>query len=70
MYRQIRAACPDQADGVLIAGTGFRCVGIIDTLERDLGRPVLTANQVSLWNCLRLSGVRARVEGYGRLFTL
>ena len=70
LYRQIRAACPDQADGVLIAGTGFRCVGIIDTLERDLGRPVLTANQVSLWNCLRLSGVRARVEGYGRLFTL
>ena len=27
LYAQIRAACPPDADGVLIAGTGFRCVG-------------------------------------------
>jgi maleate isomerase len=67
LYRQIRAACPGAADGVLIAGTGVRCVAIIDDLERDLGRPVITANQASLWNCLRLSGVRASVTGYGRL---
>ncbi len=66
-YRQIRAACPDEADGVLIAGTGFRCVGIIDALENDLGRPVVTANQASLWHCLKLSGVSAPVSGYGRL---
>ena len=46
LYAQIRAACPDEADGVLIAGTGFRCVGIIDALEQDLKRPVLSANQV------------------------
>ena len=69
LYRQIRAACPDDADGVLIAGTGFRCVGLIDVLEHDLGRPVLTANQASLWHCLRRSGIRAAVAGYGSLFT-
>lgn len=68
LYAQIVNACPDGADGVLVCGTGFRCVGIIETLERDLRRPVLTANQVSLWNCLRLSGVRASVGGYGQLF--
>lgn len=70
LYRQIRAACPADADAVYIAGTGFRCVGIIDTLEGDLARPVLTANQVSLWNTLRLAGVRARVPGYGQLLEL
>ncbi len=70
LYRQVRAACPHDADGVLIAGTGVRCVGIIDTLEQDLGRPVLTANQASLWQCLRQSGVRAHVTGYGSLLTL
>lgn len=68
LYAQIRAACPAAADGVLIAGTGFRCVAILDALERDLGRPVLSANQVSLWHCLRLSGVRAQPAGYGSLF--
>jgi maleate isomerase len=67
LYAQIRAACPAEADGVLIAGTGFRCVGIIEALERDLGRPVVTANQASLWHCLRLTGVRAAVDGYGAL---
>ena len=52
---------------MLIGGTGFRCVGIIDALERDLRRPVVSANQASLWHCLRLAGVRAAVDGYGAL---
>ena len=67
LYSQIRSGCPDGADGVLIAGTGFRCVGIIDALESDLGRPVITANQASLWHCLQLAGVGFQVAGYGRL---
>ena len=70
LYRQIADACPPDADAVFIAGTGFRCVGIIEALEAALGRPVVTANQASLWRCLRLSGVADRVEGYGRLLGL
>ena len=70
VYAQVRAACPDDADGVLIAGTGFRCVGIIDALEQDLRRPVLSANQASLWRCLRLTGVQTAIQGYGNLFRL
>lgn len=67
LYQQIKSACPAAADGVLIAGTGFRCVGIVDALEQDLQRPVLAANQVSLWHCLRMAGVRAPISGYGEL---
>ena len=70
LFAQIRAACPAQADGVLIAGTGFRCVGVLEALEEDLGRPVVSANQASLWHCLRASGVRAAVAGYGRLLRM
>ena len=40
LYQQVRSDCPREADSVLIAGTGFRCVGILDALERDLQRPV------------------------------
>ena len=68
LYSQIRAACPDEADGVLILGTGLRCVGIIEALEQDLQRPVISANQASLWHGLRLAGVRSDIEGYGSLF--
>ena len=49
-------------------GNGFRAIGVIETLEEDLGRPVLTANQVAFWYALREAGVRAPVKGYGRLF--
>jgi maleate isomerase len=67
LYAQIRSHCPADADGVLIAGTGFRCVAILDALEQDLGRPVVSANQASLWHCLRSSGVRTPIDGYGSL---
>ncbi|MBM3521406.1 MAG: hypothetical protein FJX57_00485 [Alphaproteobacteria bacterium] len=67
LYRQIRAACPAEADGIFIAGTGFRCVAILRMLENDLRRPVLSANQVSLWRCLRLAGIRTTASDYGAL---
>lgn len=67
LHAQVREACPASADGVLIAGTGFRCVAIIEALEQDLARPVISANQASLWHCLRRAGVQATVAGYGRL---
>ena len=58
------------ADGVLIAGTGFRCVAILEVLEQDLKRPVISANQASLWHCLRSAGVHTPVGGYGSLLRL
>jgi maleate isomerase len=70
LYAQIKAACPAGADGVLIAGTGFRCVGILEALEQDLKRPVISANQASLWHCLRSAGVETRISGYGNLLRL
>jgi maleate isomerase len=70
LYAQIKAACPAAADGVLIAGTGFRCVAILEALEQDLKRPVISANQASLWHCLRSAGVRTPVSGYGSLLRL
>lgn len=67
LYEQIKASCVPTADGVLIGGTGFRCVRIVDALEQALGRPVVTANQASLWRCLKHAGVEDPIEGYGKL---
>jgi maleate isomerase len=58
----------DDADSVLIGGNGFRAAGAIAALERALGRPVLTSNQVLLWNLLVRAGATFGVSGYGRLF--
>jgi maleate isomerase len=70
LFAQIKASCPAEADGVLIAGTGFRCVAILEALEQDLKRPVISANQASLWHCLRSAGVHTPIDGYGSLLRL
>lgn len=69
VYHQVRRALPADADGVVVAGNGFRCIEVIDMLERDLGVPVVTSNQASLWRCLRMAGTSPAVAGYGALFS-
>ena len=64
---QVCRHCPPEADSVLLAGTGLRCAGIIDAIEARLKRPVVTANQASLWRALEVSGCRRPIEGYGTL---
>ncbi len=49
---------------------GFRAVGIVEALEENLDRPILTANQVAFWQALALSGSREPIVGYGRIFGL
>jgi maleate isomerase len=68
LYEWVRAQVPANAQAVLTGGNGFRAVGVIEALEEDLRRPVLTANQVTFWNALRAAGVQAPVAHYGRLF--
>jgi maleate isomerase len=67
-YAWVRSHVPANAESVFIAGNGFRTIGTIAALEEDLGRPVLTGNQVAFWYALRLAGVRAEVENYGQVF--
>jgi maleate isomerase len=66
----VRNNTPDSAEAVYIGGNGLRAVGIIQALEEELQRPVLTANQVLFWNLLRLARTRVAVTTYGRLFAL
>jgi len=68
LYEWVRKHAPSNLEGIFIAGNGFRSSGVIAALEEDLGRPVLTANQVALWYVLRLAQVGAKVDDYGQLF--
>lgn len=56
------------ADALLIPDTALHTLGVVGDLEARLGKPVLTANQVTLWQGLRLAGVTAAVPGWGTLF--
>lgn len=57
----------DRPDAVVMLACGnWRTFGSIERLERDLGKPVLSTNLVSLWAALRIIGA-APIAGYGTL---
>ncbi|MBO2453729.1 aspartate/glutamate racemase family protein [Actinomadura barringtoniae] len=58
---------PD-AEAVLVPDTALHTVAWLDELEARLGKPVLTANQVSVWEGLRLAGAGRPRTGLGTLF--
>jgi maleate isomerase len=66
-YALGRAADRPEAQALLISGTGLPTAGIIQQLEDELGKPVVTGQTAALWHALRVAGVDARVKGYGRL---
>ena len=62
-----RAAWHGSADALLITCLNLRSHEVIDRLEAELGKPVITSTQATLWQLLRSANVQARIEGYGRL---
>lgn len=58
---------PD-AEAVLVPDTAMRTLGALSSLEQRLGKPVLTANQVTVWEGLRLAGHMVVEPSLGTLF--
>lgn len=57
-----------QADALLIPDTALHSIDLISELERRLRKPVLTANQVSVWQALQLSDSPTAWSAGGTLF--
>jgi len=66
-YRLARKVDSEENNGIFISCTNFRTLEIIDILEEDTGKPVVTSNQATFWKALRMIGVKAKIHGYGRL---
>jgi maleate isomerase len=68
VYRLVKNLDRADAEAAVISCTNLRTIGVIRSLEEDLGKPVVSAIQASLWHCLRLAGVRGGRREYGSLF--
>ena len=55
------------ADAIFISCTGLRTATIIDELEQSLSKPVVTANQATLWRLAHLAGAPTTTPERGRL---
>lgn len=58
------------SDALFISCTGLRTVSVIQRLEAEIGKPVVTSNQAVAWECLRLLGIKDKIDGRGVLFRI
>ncbi len=57
-----------EADAVLISCTGQKTADFISDLEEEIGKPVVTSNQATGWQALKMLGVEPCLPGRGTLF--
>ncbi|QJT01931.1 decarboxylase [Streptomyces asoensis] len=69
VFALARAADAPDARAILLPDTALHTAALLPALEKELGKPVLTANQVTVWEALRLTDRRVNAPGLGSLFT-
>lgn len=67
-YNRAREVDSDRAEAVFISCTGFRTIENIARLEAELGKPVISSNQATFADCLRILDLHEVAPGYGSLF--
>ena len=67
IYEHIISADSRDADALVISCTDFPVLGIIDQLEAELDKPVITSNQATFWAALRAANIDYSFDSYGVL---
>jgi len=68
LWREVlRDMRTDGADAYFVSCANIAAIHVLDDMEAELGRPVITSNQVALWHALRLAGINDHVPGIGGL---
>lgn len=70
MYRLVKEIFSEDVDGIFISCTGISVFNIIEMLEEDFKKPVITSNQATLWASLRKINIGAKLDGLGQLFAI
>jgi maleate isomerase len=69
-YRLARMVDRAEAEAVFLSGTGLPTLPVLELLEQDLGKPVISSASAMMWHALRLASGGQSILGYGRLLTL
>lgn len=67
LYHLVKAVDQPESEAIFISCTTLHTIELIRFLEADLQKPVITSNQVTMWNMLRLAGVKDKIAGFGQL---
>jgi maleate cis-trans isomerase len=56
-----------EVDGIYMPCNKWRIVSVIDRIEKESGKPVVTNTQAWVWEALRAMAMKDTINGYGRL---
>ena len=56
-----------ETEAVFLSCIAMHTIGVIEKLESDLQKPVISSNQATMWHLLRIAHINERIEGYGQL---
>lgn len=64
----VKAVTRPNTEGIFISCTALRTLDVIEKVEKEMGKPIVTAMQATMWRVQRVAGVMDDVEGGGLLF--
>jgi len=67
IYLEAKELVTPTSEALLISCTALQTLPIINVLERDIGKPVITSNNATMWLALRKLGIRHSIENGGQL---
>ncbi len=67
-YKLARNVDTPDADGIFISCTNFRTIEIIEELEINSNKPVVSSNQASMAMALHKMGIKEKIRCFGSLF--
>lgn len=62
-----RAIDTPDAQAIVLACTNWKSMQVLEQIEEELGKPVLSTTQVCIWAALRMMNETQAITGYGRL---
>jgi maleate isomerase len=69
IYSLAKEVDTSESEAIFLPCTSWHTIDIIEKLEGDLKKPVISSNQVTMWNLLRLANINDKIQGYGQLLS-
>jgi len=67
VYNLVKEVETEEAEGIFVSCTNLPTINVLEKLEKELEKPVVSSNTATMWAMLRRIGYKKKIRGYGRL---
>ena len=70
VYNHAKNAFRSGSDALFMSCTDMPSLDIIQTLQEDLGKPVVSSNTATMWMMLKKVGIGEPIDGFGKILSI